>query len=203
VCGATPAAWDSKPRPVDLYDVKGEVERLLKTAALDKFKFIPYNAVQNSVYTPVSLSVVHNGREIGSLGNVSQDLLKRYDVESGVCIAMIEIGAMQAGEKRPQYAPPLRFPGIVRDLAIVAPVEKSAQEIEDAISKSASSPLLRGIKVFDVFEGGAVGENKKSLAFSLEFAADDRTLRDEEVAEVMSRIMKDLEERRHFIIRSS
>ncbi|HET7152719.1 MAG TPA: hypothetical protein VFJ29_03065, partial [Candidatus Kapabacteria bacterium] len=180
----------------------GEVEQLLKTAALDKFKFIPYNSVEFSVYTPVSLSVVHSGREIGSLGTVSPDLLKRYDIESGVCIAMIEIGALQSGGKRPQYVPPLRFPGIVRDLAIVAPAEKSAQEIQDAISKSASSPLLRTVTIFDVFEGGAVGENKKSLAFSLEFAADDRTLRDEEVAEVMGKIMKDLEQRHHFTIRS-
>ncbi|HZV13417.1 MAG TPA: phenylalanine--tRNA ligase subunit beta, partial [Candidatus Kapabacteria bacterium] len=202
-CGATSAAWDSKPRQVDFYDLKGIVEKLFHAGALDKFKFIPYNSVEKSVYTPVSLSVVHGGRTVGSLGNVSPSLLKQYDVDASVCVAMIEIGAMQSGGKRPQYVPPLRFPGIVRDLAIVAPTEKSAQEIGETISRSASSPLLRAVRIFDVFEGGAVGENNRSLAFSLEFAADDRTLRDEEVAEVMSKIMNDLEQRHHFTIRSS
>jgi len=195
-CGNMLGSWDAKPRSVDFYDVKGEVERVLYETRVHKYKFVED---KSNVFCDPSLSVIQSGRAIGAFGAISRGILKKFDIDVPVYAGMLETSALPSGRAIPHYVAPPRFPGIVRDLAIIAPVEKTGQEIQEAIMKSASSPLLRGIRIFDVFP---LDNGTRSVAFSLEFAADDRTLRDEEAADVITKIIKDLEQRHHFSIRS-
>jgi phenylalanyl-tRNA synthetase beta chain len=69
----------------------------------------------------------------------------------------------------------------------------SAAEVE-AVVREAGGELLRSTKLFDVYRGEQVGEGSKSLALRLEFRAPDRTLTDEEVAELRTEIEKALAE---------
>ena len=67
-----------------------------------------------------------------------------------------------------------------------------SKDIESVINKS-SSNLLSEIKIFDVYEGANLGENKKSIAFNLYFEAQNRTLTDEEINKEMENIIKAVE----------
>ena len=91
----------------------------------------------------------------------------------------------------PKYQPIAVFPSVTRDLALVADRDTAAADIETAITKRAKS-MLAGLELFDVYEGERIAADKKSLAYSLEFSARDRTLKDDEVNEVVEKILADL-----------
>src|SRR5690606_40007730 len=85
----------------------------------------------------------------------------------------------------------LVFHALTRDLALVEDKSVAAADIEAAITKRAKS-LLAGVNLFDVYEGEKVGGGKRSLAYSLSFSAPDRTLTDEEVNQMIEKILGDL-----------
>jgi phenylalanyl-tRNA synthetase beta chain len=85
-----------------------------------------------------------------------------------------------------------RFPPIRRDLAFIVPRATSAGAMSAAL-RDAGGDLLDRCVLFDVFEGGTLGDDTKSLAFSLEFRAPDRTLTDDEAEAVVRRIVARLE----------
>lgn len=85
-----------------------------------------------------------------------------------------------------------KFPNIKKDLSIVVDKKISAHEIGMKIKKAAGS-LLESQEVFDVYTGKGIDEDKRSISFSLTFGKQDRTLTDEEINEVMNKIITGLE----------
>jgi phenylalanyl-tRNA synthetase beta chain len=88
------------------------------------------------------------------------------------------------------FAAPARFPSVTRDLAVIADSSLTHGEIERALLE-AREPLLARVELFDIFtddSGEKIAAGKKSLAYSLTYRADDRTLRTEEVGAVHGRL---------------
>jgi phenylalanyl-tRNA synthetase beta chain len=79
-----------------------------------------------------------------------------------------------------KYQEPLRYPKIIRDFAFIFPKEVNFGEVKKEIKKT-SSGLLKSVEIFDIFESQSLGENKKSMAFTLEFFDNSRTLTEDEV----------------------
>jgi phenylalanyl-tRNA synthetase beta chain len=82
---------------------------------------------------------------------------------------------------------------VVQDLAVVLDEDVPAADVEAAV-REGGGDLLERLRLFDVYRGEQVGEGSKSLALRLEFRAPDRTLTDDEVAEVRARIEQELAE---------
>ena len=85
-----------------------------------------------------------------------------------------------------------RFPAVIQDLAVVVDEAVPARRVEEVIAEAGGS-LLRGLLLFDLYRGAQIPPGKKSLAFSLTYQSDDRTLTDAEVARVKARIVRHLE----------
>jgi len=85
-----------------------------------------------------------------------------------------------------------RFPAVIQDLAVVVDEDVPGRRVEEVITAAGGS-LLREALLFDLYRGEQIPSGKKSLAFSLTYQADDRTLTDKEVARVQSRIVRRLE----------
>jgi phenylalanyl-tRNA synthetase beta chain len=75
------------------------------------------------------------------------------------------------------------YPVAKEDVALIVPAEVAAAEVEAALVEGAGE-LLESIRLFDLYTGEQIGEGKKSLAFALRFRATDRTLKENEVADV-------------------
>ena len=86
-----------------------------------------------------------------------------------------------------------KYPTVTRDIAVVCDEAVTAGAVEDIITASAGK-LLRNVRLFDVYRGTGVPEGKKSMAFSLELRADDRTLTDTDSEQVISRVLSALTE---------
>ena len=85
-----------------------------------------------------------------------------------------------------------KFPSISKDLAILIDKNISADEIAKVIKKAAGS-LLTNTEIFDVYEGKNIPEGKRSIAYSLSFGANDRTLTDEEINNIMNKVIESLQ----------
>jgi phenylalanyl-tRNA synthetase beta chain len=83
---------------------------------------------------------------------------------------------------------PSRHPDVERDVAVVVDEDRPSGELEAAIRASAG-PLLRDVRLFDVYRGAPLAPDERSLAFRLRFAAEDRTLTEGEVDTAMAAVM--------------
>ena len=88
-----------------------------------------------------------------------------------------------------KYSEPLKFPKSIRDFAFIFNKSVSYDEVIKFIKKSGSE-LLKSVTLFDLFESEALGEDKKSMAFTLEYYSIDRTLTEEEVEKDFNSLIK-------------
>ena len=91
------------------------------------------------------------------------------------------------------YEDVITYPPVRQDLAFVVPEEVTAGELE-AAAHEAAGPELRELRAFDVYRGAQVGQGRKSIAFSATFQSPERTLTDDEAAELRQRIVSRLEQ---------
>jgi phenylalanyl-tRNA synthetase beta chain len=142
-------------------------------------------------------------------GLLSLAMVKAFGVEGKVyagIFAILPEKLAAATAARRRYADFSLQPAALRDLALVVPIAASAGEVQKALAKSARAAVgtafvLEGVTVFDVYQGKGMPEGTKSLAFSLVFRAPDRTLTDDEVNTVFTRIQDDLVATSGYVIR--
>ncbi len=89
---------------------------------------------------------------------------------------------------KPKYKEISKFPETKKDIALVVDKDIEAETIKKVIKKAGGNKL-KAIDIFDVYEGAIIDNDKKSIAFSLTFGEQDRTLTDEEVNLIMEKIV--------------
>ncbi|MBR5151977.1 MAG: phenylalanine--tRNA ligase subunit beta [Clostridia bacterium] len=176
----------------DFYDLKGKVEQLLEEIGIFAYGFEP--CTDNPSFHPGRCaSLILNGKAVGVLGQVHPKVAGTFKVGADVYCALLDFEALLSGYTTDRQFKQLpKFPATSRDIAVLLDASVNVGEIEKIIKKQ-NSPILEGFKLFDVYQGEQVDAGKKSVAYSLSFRADDRTLTDDEVNAVMEKILADLE----------
>lgn len=175
----------------DFYDLKGKTEGLLADLNIRDCEFM--TCTDNPSFHPGRCAHVYaGGRFLGVLGQVHPQVTANFKIGADVYCALLDFEVLLAGYSRDrQYKALPKFPATSRDIAIILDKNINVGEIIKIIEKQHSS-ILESYNLFDVYEGKQVGEGKKSVAYSLSFRAEDRTLTDSEVNEVMDKILADL-----------
>ncbi len=176
------------------FTLKGELEAILTGLRMPK---ATYTAVKdNPSYHPGRCAMVSvDGVDLGYMGQVHPLVCKNYGIDTEVYC--VEIDFSKLFELRlpdPTYTPLPKYPSVTRDLAIVCDEAITVAQAEDVIT-AAAGKLLRGVRLFDIYRGTGVPEGKKSMAFSLELRADDRTLTDQDSENVMTKVLTALKEK--------
>lgn len=126
-----------------------------------------------------------NGEIVGYAGELHPQVLERLELPARTCAMELDLTALPLQESLP--APVLSsFPALHQDIALVVEESVPAEQVRGIVAEGAGE-LLEAVELFDVYRSGQLGEDKKSLAFSLLFRADDRTLTDEEANEARLR----------------
>ena len=179
-----------KKRKVDFYVIKGIAEEILDYLGYSgRYSFVKDLAKLPEEMHPGQSAVISvNNDIIGIIGKIHPSIEKEdvYILE----IDLDKLLAKKVGKMK--YKEISKFPNIKKDLAILVDKNITAQEIGMKIKKSAGS-LLECYEVFDVYTGKGIAEDKKSIAFSLTFGKQDRTLTDEEINTVMEKVITSLE----------
>ena len=171
---------------------KGMVEAIFASVAGD---FTVERAGEPFLHPGKSAAIVAGGRYAGYVGEVHPLVLEAFDIDTPVVAFEIleeELLACAAGII--VFEDLITYPASFQDLAVVVEVDRPAEEIIGVIS-DAGAPLLKRVRVFDIFTGEQIGAGKKSVAFSLEFRSPERTLTDEDVAAARASIVTALAEK--------
>ena len=176
------------------FKLKGEIEAVFAGLRLKKAS---YTAVKNnpSYHPGRCASISIDGVEVGVMGQVHPLVAKNYGIETEVYCAELSFTKL-LGLRLPDatYTPLPKYPTVCRDLALICDEAVTVADVEDVITASAGK-LLRKIQLFDIYRGVGVPEGKKSMAFSLELRADDRTLTDSDSEGVVSKVLTALKDR--------
>ena len=175
----TEAAWNQAQRDTDFYDVKGVVDGLLAKLGLTEFDIQPST---ESYYHPgVSAHYTINGATIANYGELHPQAVKNFDLPGKVYMFEIDLEAvLSIIVPAFRYKSFSKFPGISRDLAIVAPVSVASGEIIDLIKENGGD-YLESVSIFDVYEGEHIEAGYRSLAYNLQFRSMEGTLNDEDI----------------------
>ncbi|MCX7984660.1 MAG: phenylalanine--tRNA ligase subunit beta [Bacteroidetes bacterium] len=183
-----PLAYGVQHRKVDFFDIKGEVEALLRKFNLDKYRFIYYDT--HSPLLSPCIGVEIGGTRAGLFGKVRREVATALGIDEPVfvCELVVDVLHRYWGVEK-KFTPLPKFPNVYRDVAIVVDQSVPHAVVEEGI-RSAGTPLLQAIMLFDVYTGEQVGPGKKSLAYSLEFRSLDHTLTDAEVDDAVETILR-------------
>ncbi len=177
---------------VDYLDLKGIVENIIDVLGIKNVKF--QRVSDNPTFHPGKTAGLYIKKEfLGIVGEIHPDVSDNYEVEERCYIAEINLDVLfKYANTNKKYTPLPKFPASTRDLAVIINSEVLSQEIEDII-KNQGGNLLESAKLFDVYQGKQIEEGKKSIAYSLIYRGDNRTLTDNEVNKVHEKIVKALE----------
>ena len=182
------------------FTLKGELEAIFAGLCMPKAS---YTAVKdNPTYHPGRCALVTmNGVELGYMGQIHPLVAKNYGLDCEVYCAELNFNKMfELQLPEPTYVPLPKYPSVSRDLSLICDEAVTVAQIEDVIT-AAAGKLLRGVKLFDIYRGTGVPEGKKSMAFSLELRADDRTLTDVDSQNVVDKVLTALKEKLDAILR--
>lgn len=175
----------------DFFTLKGIIECLL-----DTFGVVAEYTASNEPYLHPGrqASASYNGAVLATLGEVHPDVAAAYDMPIRVYVAEVDLSALFAIETpKTLYKALPRFPAVERDLALLCDAAMPVASIE-AIIRKAGGKILESVTLFDVYQGSQIEAGKKSVAYSLKFRVADRTLSDEDIDPVLSKIFAKLKE---------
>ena len=181
------AAFDEHETYFDMFDIKGELEMFLSKLNLDNLGLFYYNDKDKTI--DLSLDNLLTGK----IYKVGDEMLNLIDIGQDVYIAEIYLTHLYNKVDVSRFYKEIsKFPIAKRDLAIVVSKEILFKDVKECIRKNGGE-YLKSIRLFDIYSDEHLGSDKKSMAFSLEFSSDKRTLTDEEVNRQVNKIIDSLE----------
>jgi phenylalanyl-tRNA synthetase beta chain len=187
---ALPEQWGVARSAVDFFDVRADVEALLRaTGALDDFRFVPG---QHPALHPGQTAEIRRGeRHAGWLGRLHPELERELELTYSALLFELDVDVALAAAV-PHFRDVSRFPGVRRDLAVVVAESVPVQKLLDCV-QSAAGGVLRDTTVFDIYRGAGIESGRKSVAIGLNLQEVSRTLTDEETDAIVARVVADLE----------
>lgn len=183
--------WNQTNDMVDFYDAKGIIEELLANLRVTRYTV---EAGTHYAMHPGKTALFKKGRDvIATVGEVHPAVLSAYGITKPVYIFELDATTViKYMAKDLKYKALPKYPATSRDLAMLVDVDVNAADIEKAMTKAAGQNLTQ-ITLFDVYTGKQVEEGKKSLAFSLTFQSNDKTLTDAEIDPAIEKIVAKLQ----------
>ena len=186
-----PKGWSQDAAQVDFYDAKGIVEELLAALSIGNYTV---EAGEHFALHPGKTAFFKKGRDIlVTVGEVHPAVAESLGIKKKIYVFTADIDTLQkfAAKKFSLESLP-KYPSITRDLAILVDHDTAAGDVEKVISKSGGK-FFKGVTLFDVYTGERISADKKSLAFTIEFRSNERTLKDEEADEAFRNILAAVE----------
>ncbi|MET1026871.1 MAG: phenylalanine--tRNA ligase subunit beta, partial [Dongiaceae bacterium] len=188
---ARPRHWEAKPRPADAFDAKADALAILSTfgVPVDNLQIL---AEAPSYYHPGRSAVLRLGPTIlGQFGELHPRILKALDLKGPAVGFEVFLDRLPTPRAKGTARPLLNaspFQPVERDFAVVVDAKIPADKVIKA-AKGADKALITEVKLFDVFSGGNLGADKKSIAFSVTLQPKDKTLTDQEIDAAAAKVV--------------
>ena len=178
------------------FTLKGMVECMFDMMGIKDVSYIaePEYGVYHPGRCARVVKVTDKGEEVelGIMGEVHPDVASNYGIgDKAYCGEFFLDRLIEFSSREIQYSKPPKYPSTSRDIAMVVSESTPVAEIEKVI-KEAGTEILRSVKLFDIYRGIQVGAGKKSVAYSLTYRHDDRTLTDVETEDAHAKVVEAL-----------
>lgn len=184
----------------NFFTLKGELEAILNGLNVKKAQYCA-DSTNPSYHPGRCAKVTIDGVDVGYIGQIHPTVAKNYGIDAEVYCAEINFNVIYDFQlPEATYTPLPKYPSVSRDIAVICDASVTVAAAEEVIA-SAAGKLLRNIQLFDIYRGTGIPENKKSMAFSLELRADDRTLTDSDSESVIAKVLGALENQLGAILR--
>ncbi len=172
--------------------LKGIVENVFETLGINNISY--ERETGNVSYHPGKTAIAKlKNKTVATLGEIHPDVTAGYGIDVECYMAEIDLDAIieNAVIERKYKALP-KFPAVTRDMAIILDDSILVQQIEDVIRRHGGN-IVESFKLFDVYKGEQIPEGKKSIAYSITYRNENKTLTDREVEKVHNKILSTLE----------
>jgi phenylalanine--tRNA ligase, beta subunit len=185
--------WARPEEKASFFDMKAIVANIFARLGING-KEIELKPVKSPFYSNAVEIATRSGKQLGTLGIVAKAMLKRCDVKQEVIYADLDWTALVklAVKKKVTYAPLPKTHPVKRDLALLLDEAVTMAQVEKIVRDS-EKKLLRGVELFDVYQGKNLEPGKKSYAISITLQDDEKTLQDKQIEAVMGKITANLQ----------
>ncbi len=174
------------------FDIKGEIEAMLDSLHIKNYEF-EAETEDSSMHPGRTAKLLINGENAGVFGQIHPLVADKFECPDNSYVALLNFAVIEkAAIDIPENKELPKFPAVTRDLAIVVSKDVTCGAVEKII-KQRGGKALESCALFDCYEGAQVGEGKKSLAYSLVFRDEAKTLTDDDVNKPMKKILNGLE----------
>lgn len=189
VCGTAAAMqWGQVARPVDFYDVKGDVEALLASAGLTAQ--VTFSVGQHPALHPgQTADILLSGQVIGQVGVLHPSLAKQMDIDVPTVLFTLDLAYLTATPAKASFKGLSKFPLVRRDIAVVVDAPVSYAQVAACIAQ-VKRDWFQSVELFDVYAGKGLQEGQRSLAIALWFQDLERTLTDAEIEACMNEVIE-------------
>ncbi len=180
-----PEGWASDANEVDFFDIKADLEALIRSANGSAVTF--GECTLDTLHPGQRSCVLSNGVPVGYIGRLNPGLLRELDLNHAPVVFEVALKTLQTA-LLPAIKPVSKYPNVRRDLALVVNSELPWVTLEACI-KQAAPTIVQSVRAFDVYEGDNVDTGKKSVAIGLILQDFSRTLEEQEVEAAVDAIM--------------
>ena len=177
----------------EFFTMKGVIEEFLEKVGMKGKKTYDPTDKKPFLHPGRQADVIYQGKTIGFLGEVHPAVMDNYGLGEKTYVAVLDmpqIVEMASFDRK--YTGIARYPAVTRDISMIVPKEISAGAIE-AVIEQRGGKLLEGYHLFDIYEGAQILSGFKSMAYSISFRANDRTLEESDITAAMKKIWNGLE----------
>ena len=200
----TVSRWQKLTDNNDFYTMKGIVIAILDKLgyAEKRLSFMPESSSQKMLHPNKSAEIYLDRTLIGKIGVIHPACRKKYDLDECV-LGEINLEAVYAiRNTKIKFTPIPRYPAVSYDLAMIVYEDVTGEQIVKTIKKAGNS-LLRDVTIFDIYRGENIGVGNKSVAVSVTYQSDEKTLAEDDIREVHQSIIARLKNNLKAILRDS
>ena len=191
-------SWTNNNKPSSYFILKGFLQNIFAKSKINKLEFVSIEHPQFDF----AIGVIYKKKQIAIIGEINKTLTNNFDLNSSVFYADINIDLLMEFNKTEKIvikSVPV-FPTVRRDLALLIDEAINYSQLEKIALKTESN-LIKQVNVFDVYKGDKIEKGKKSYALSFMLQDENKTLTDEEIEAVMSKLIKNFEKETGAILR--
>lgn len=183
-----PEGWNQPKAAADFYDIKGVVENLLEQLKISGVVFEAKDP-ENFYHPGKACTIRVKGEIIGSLGEIHPTVQENYGFEKPLYYFELNFEKLVAcgADEVAVYAPP-RYPDTFRDIAMILDEETPAVEILNCIANLKENEI-EGAEIFDLYKGEHIPPGRKSIAVRVRYRSQDKTLTDDEITRLHTRVV--------------
>ncbi len=184
---------------VNFYVIKGVMEELLDYLGFAGRYRLDVSDIPSELHPGQVASIIVDGKKEGIIGKVHPNISSKEN------IFVMELNLedlANAKHEGMKFAEISKYPNIAKDVAFIISKETKSEDIENVIRKAGGKKLI-SVKVFDVYEGANIGDDKRSIAYTLTFNDKEKTLSDDEVLETFKKIITKVTEECNATVRDA